>query len=110
MKVGIVGAGFVGSAAGYAMVLRHSCRELLLIDVNHAKAEAEADDIQHATPVSHPVLVSAGSYEELRGRMSLSLLPGSINAPVKLDLISSEGMSQFFRALFPVSSKRSQTR
>ena len=42
MKVGIVGSGFVGAAAGYAMVLRNSCREIVFLDANKDKAEAEA--------------------------------------------------------------------
>lgn len=89
MKVGIIGAGFVGSAAGYAMVLRNSCRELVLIDANRAKAEAEADDIQHATPVSHPVLVSAGSYKDLKGAKVVVITAGVNQRPgeTRLDLI-----------------------
>jgi L-lactate dehydrogenase len=89
MKVGIIGAGFVGSATGYAMVLRNSCRELVLIDVNHAKAEAEADDIQHATPVSHPVLISAGTYKDLKGAKVVIITAGVNQRPgeSRLDLI-----------------------
>lgn len=89
MKVGIIGTGFVGSATGYAMVLRNSCRELVLIDANRAKAEAEADDIQHATPVSHPVLVSAGSYSDLKGAKVVIVAAGVNQRPgeSRLDLI-----------------------
>lgn len=89
MKVGIVGSGFVGSAAGYAMVLRNSCRELVFIDANRQKAEAEADDIQHATPVSNPVLVSAGSYQNLIGTNVVILTAGVNQRPgeSRLDLI-----------------------
>lgn len=89
MKVGIVGAGFVGSATGYAMVLRNSCRELVLIDANQAKAEAEADDIQHATPVSHPVLISAGTYDDLKGAKVVIVTAGVNQRPgeSRLDLI-----------------------
>lgn len=90
MKVGIVGTGFVGSTAGYAMVLRNSCRELVLIDVNKAKAEAEADDIQHATPISHSVLVNAGDYKDLRGSKVIIITAGVNQRPgeTRLDLIS----------------------
>lgn len=89
MKVGIVGAGFVGSATGYAMVLRNSCREIVFVDVNEAKAEAEADDIQHAAPVSHPVLVSAGSYKELKDAKVVIVTAGvnQRQGETRLDLI-----------------------
>jgi len=90
MKVGIVGTGFVGAAAGYAMVLRNSCRELVLVDLNKEKAEAEASDLQHATPVSHPVLVSAGNYSNLQGSKVVVITAGVNQRPgeTRLDLIS----------------------
>lgn len=90
MKVGIVGTGFVGAAAGYAMVLRNSCRELVLVDINKEKAEAEASDLQHATPVSHPVLVSAGTYDNLQGAKVVVITAGVNQRPgeTRLDLIS----------------------
>ncbi len=89
MKVAIIGAGFVGAATGYAMVLRNSCRELVLIDSNEAKAEAEASDIQHATPVSHPVLVSSGTYNDLKGAKVVIITAGVNQRPGenRLDLI-----------------------
>lgn len=65
MKVGVVGAGFVGAASAYAMAIRGSASELVLIDVNVAKAEAEARDIAHATTFTAPVRVSHGTYESL---------------------------------------------
>jgi L-lactate dehydrogenase len=41
MRVGIVGSGFVGSAAAYAMVMRGVGREIVLVDANLARAQAE---------------------------------------------------------------------
>lgn len=89
MKVAIIGTGFVGAATGYAMVLRNSCRELVLIDANKAKAESEASDIQHATPVSHPVLVSSGSYKDVKGAKVVIISAGVNQSPGenRLDLI-----------------------
>jgi L-lactate dehydrogenase len=65
MKVGIVGTGFVGAASAYAMAIRNSATELVLIDANAAKAEAEARDIADATPFTAPVRVRSGSYPDL---------------------------------------------
>jgi malate/lactate dehydrogenase len=50
MNLGIIGAGFVGSTAAYAAVMRGSASEIILIDLNRALAEAHAEDILHATP------------------------------------------------------------
>jgi L-lactate dehydrogenase len=67
MKIGLVGCGFVGSSAGYAMTLSGVASELVLIDLNKKLAEAHAEDILHATPFAEPVRVTAGEYSDLSG-------------------------------------------
>ncbi len=67
MKVGIVGAGFVGATAAYAIVLRGIAREVLLVDRDEKRAQAEADDILHAVPFASPVDVRSGGYADLAG-------------------------------------------
>ena len=42
MKTGVVGSGFVGATAAYALVMRGVGRRLVLVDQNRARAEAEA--------------------------------------------------------------------
>ena len=42
MKVGIVGTGFVGATAAYALVMHGVGREIVLVDKNVARAAAEA--------------------------------------------------------------------
>ena len=78
MKVGVVGAGFVGAASAYAMAIRGSASELVLIDVNAAKAEAEARDIAHATTFTAPVRVSHGTYESL-GDAKVVVMSAGVN-------------------------------
>ncbi len=67
MKVGVVGCGFVGATAAYALVMRGIGREIVLVDKNPARASAEADDIYHAVPFAHPLEVTQGGYEALGG-------------------------------------------
>jgi L-lactate dehydrogenase len=67
MKVGVVGCGFVGSTAAYAMVMHGVGRSIVLVDKNVQRAAAEADDIRHAVPFAHPLEVLAGGYEDLAG-------------------------------------------
>ena len=67
MKVGIVGSGLVGSTAAFALVMQGVGRELVLVDKNAARAEAEADDIRHAVPFAHPLEIRSGSFKELAG-------------------------------------------
>ena len=67
MKVGIVGSGLVGSSGAYAMALRGTAQEIVLVDLNRKLAQAQAEDILHATPFYHPVRVAAGDYPQLEG-------------------------------------------
>ena len=67
MKTGIVGSGFVGATAAYALVMRGVGRRLVLVDQNRARAESEADDILHAVPFANPLEVTAGDYADLAG-------------------------------------------
>jgi len=76
MKVGIVGAGFVGSTAAYAMVLNGVASEIVLVDINEKLAHAHAEDILHATPYAHPVRIYAGGYPELEGAGAVVLSCG----------------------------------
>ncbi|MFO7460655.1 MAG: L-lactate dehydrogenase [Desulfatiglandales bacterium] len=76
MKVGIVGSGFVGSAAANAIVLRGSAAEVVLVDLNKKLARAQAEDILHATPFAWPVRIASGDYPELAGAKLVVLACG----------------------------------
>lgn len=67
MKVGIIGCGFVGSTGAYAMALDGSASEIVLVDLNRSLAEAQAEDILHATPFANSVRIQAGDYADLSG-------------------------------------------
>ncbi|MEE8586176.1 MAG: L-lactate dehydrogenase [Acidobacteriota bacterium] len=89
MKIGIVGAGFVGSTAAYAMVMRGVGSELVLVDLRRDRAEAEAQDILHAAPFAHPLRVRAGDYHDLEGAGLVVVAAGANQKPGKsrLDLL-----------------------
>jgi L-lactate dehydrogenase len=76
MKIGIVGAGFVGATAAYALVMRGVGRQIVLVDRNEARARAEADDLLHAVPFAHPLDVVAGGYPDLAGARVVVLTAG----------------------------------
>src|SRR5690348_8410842 len=65
-KVGVVGVGRVGQACAYALVLRGSCREVVLVDRTHERAEGVAADIRYGAPLSAPVDLVAGDADALR--------------------------------------------
>ncbi len=67
MKIGIIGCGFVGSSAAFAIALVGAATDLILVDLNADLANAHAEDILHATPFSEPVRIAAGDYSTLKG-------------------------------------------
>ena len=66
-KVTIIGAGSVGATVAYTLVAQGAVSEIVLIDVNEAKAQGEAMDIRQATPYLHPVNIYCGTYEDAAG-------------------------------------------
>lgn len=90
MKVGVVGTGLVGSTAAFAMVLRGVAREIIMVDLNMARAQAEADDLFHAVPFAHPAEIRAGEYADLRGSRVVILAAGVSMRPgeSRLQLLS----------------------
>jgi len=90
MKIGIVGSGFVGATTAYAMVMNGVGREIVLVDRNTDRAQAEADDILHAVPFAHPLRVTAGGYKELAGSVVVILTAGVGQQPgeTRLQLLS----------------------
>ncbi len=101
MKVGIVGSGFVGATAAYAMVLQGVAREIVLIDLNAARAKAEADDIVHAAPFSHPAHVYAGDYADLAGSQVVVITAGVGQKPGETRLQLLERNAAVFRSVIP---------
>ncbi len=89
MKIGIVGTGFVGSTAAYAMIMEGIGRQLVLVDRNRKRAEAEADDLFHAVPFSNPLEVAAGNYPDLVGCNLVIIAAGVSQRPgeSRLDLL-----------------------
>src|SRR6185369_9118170 len=99
--VGIVGAGFVGSSAAYAMVLHGAASEIVLVDMNQALAQAQAEDILHATPFGAPVRVRAGGYDELRGAGVVTLACGVGQKPGETRLELMQRNVKVFQEVIP---------
>lgn len=76
-KVAIVGAGFVGSTAAYALLLDGIVSEIALIDKDKKKAEGHALDLMHGMQFTQSVRISAGdSFELVKDAKIVVLSPG----------------------------------
>lgn len=99
MKVGIIGSGMVGSAAGFALVHGGGASEIVLLDRNPARAQAEAEDISHAVPFARPVAVRAGDYADLEGAGVVILAAGVSQKPGETRLQLLERNAEVFRSI-----------
>jgi L-lactate dehydrogenase len=66
-KVGVVGVGAVGQACAFALVLRGSCREIVLVDRAAERATAAAADMRYGAPLSPTVAITGGDWADLAG-------------------------------------------
>lgn len=66
-KLGIVGAGGVGSALAYASLIRGSASEIVLYDIDGPRAEAEALDISHSSIFAGGIPVRGGGDPSILG-------------------------------------------
>lgn len=81
MKVGIVGAGMVGSSAGYALAMMGIASDIVFVDKNAALAAAQAEDISHAVPFVSATTVTAGDYGALAGSRVVIIAAGVSQKP-----------------------------
>ncbi len=101
MKVTIIGCGFVGSTAAYALALKGGASEILLIDLNPKLAQAHAEDILHATPFAEPVRIRSGSYSDIMGSGVVVLACGVGQKPGETRLELLERNVQIFKQVVP---------
>lgn len=101
MKIGIIGSGLVGSTAAYAMVMRGVGREIVLVDLNQKRSQAEADDILHAVPFAHSLAVSAGGYPDLQGSRVVVLTAGVGQRPGETRIQLLERNARVFQQVVP---------
>jgi L-lactate dehydrogenase len=66
-KVGVVGVGAVGQACAFALLLRGSCREIVLVDKTAERATAAATDMRYGLPLSPTGEITSGDWSDLAG-------------------------------------------
>ncbi len=81
-KLGIIGAGGVGSATAYAATLRGSASEIVLYDIDGKRAHAEALDIAHGSMFAHEANIIGGSeLETLKDADMIIITAGARQEP-----------------------------
>ena len=101
VRVAVVGTGNVGATFAYALLLNGLAGEIVLIDADHARAEGEAMDLNHAVPFTHPTRIWAGDFGDCAGAALIVLAAGAGQKPgeTRLDLI--ERNAAIWREVIP---------
>src|SRR5258708_17560556 len=77
MKVGVIGAGAVGSACLLSLVLRGSAREIVVLNRTRKRAKAVATDMQYGASLSSVVDIHDGDYSDLAGASLVMITSGT---------------------------------
>ncbi|MGD2182689.1 L-lactate dehydrogenase [Lusitaniella coriacea] len=86
----IIGAGQVGMACAYSLLIQNCLDEMVLQDINQEKVEGEVMDLVHGIPFVEPTLVQAGTVaQEGRDADIVIITAGAKQRPgeSRLDLV-----------------------
>ena len=100
-KVTIIGAGSVGSTIAYTMAVNGIATEIVMIDINEAKAMGEALDIRQGVPFCPPVSIYAGSYPEAVNSDIVILTSGVARKPGQSRLELAQTNVNITKAIIP---------
>lgn len=87
-KIVVVGAGRVGEAIAYTLVLGRQASEIVMIDIDKGRAEGSAHDIGHGLAYHSQVIIRQGGYEECADAAVIIITAGLARKPgqTRLDL------------------------
>jgi len=80
-KGAIIGAGQVGMACAYSMLIQSTFDEIVLVDVERNKVEGEVMDLMHGLPFVEPAMVKAGTAADCQGADVVIITAGAKQKP-----------------------------
>jgi len=88
-KCAIIGCGNVGATTAYTLMLSGLFTDIVLLDLDHKRAQGEADDISHGIPFNSPVNVFAGDYKDISDAGIAIITAGVSQKPgeTRIDLV-----------------------
>ena len=99
-RVVLIGTGAVGCSYAYSMINQGVAEELVLIDVNEAKSEGEAMDLNHGMPFApSPIKVWSGSYQDCESADLVVITAGLAQKPGETRLELVEKNTKIFKQI-----------
>lgn len=105
-KVAVIGCGFVGSSSAFCLMQSGLFSEMVLLDVNKDRAEGEALDIAHGVPLTRPMKIYAGDYDDIVDAAIIVITAGANQKPgeTRLDLVKKN--VEIFKTIIPEIADR----
>ncbi|MGB3642268.1 MAG: L-lactate dehydrogenase [Rivularia sp. (in: cyanobacteria)] len=99
----IIGAGQVGLACAYSLLIQNTLDELVLVDINQKKLEGEVMDLLHGSPFLEPTVIKAGSLADgIADNADVAIVTAGskrLTGETRLDLMQRN--SELFKNLIP---------
>ncbi|MGB6300007.1 MAG: L-lactate dehydrogenase [Rivularia sp. (in: cyanobacteria)] len=99
----IIGAGQVGLACAYSLLIQNTLDELVLVDINQKKLEGEVMDLLHGSPFIEPTAIKAGSLASGIGDNAdvVIITAGAKQLPGETRLDLMQRNAELFKNLIP---------
>ncbi len=100
-KVVVVGSGKVGTTFAFALQLYGLVGEIVLIDLDKQRTEGEVMDLNHAVPLTNPVHIYQGSYQDCADAEVIVIAAGSAQRPQETRLDLFKRNTAIFKQIIP---------
>lgn len=100
-KVVIIGSGKVGTTFAFALQLNGLVGEIVLIDLDTQRTEGEVMDLNHAVPLTNPVHIYQGSYQDCADAEVIVIAAGSAQRPQETRLDLFKRNTAIFKQIIP---------
>lgn len=106
-SIAVIGAGSVGSAIAYSLLLRQVVADIILVDIDHELCDAQVQDLSDATFLSN-VRIRQGSLSDAQKADIIVVTAGAKQKPgdTRLDLIDRnyKVLKSILQSLQPIRS------
>lgn len=97
----IIGAGQVGMACAYSMLIQHTLDEMVIVDNIQDKLEGEVMDLVHGLPFVEPSIVKAGTLQDGQDADIVIITAGAKQKPGENRLNLMQRNVEIFKNLIP---------
>lgn len=97
----IIGAGQVGMACAYSMLIQNTLDEMVIVDVNTEKLEGEVMDLVHGLPFVQPSNVRAGTLADGKNADIVIITAGAKQKPGESRLSLVQRNAELFKSIIP---------